>query len=240
MCRFVLLNENGIYFTEGIRYPNHKEGWVEPNIAINRSGVDIKVLQAKPDRKPWRELTSLISFIVGQNDFECQQLKYGVDRARKANVEMVNVWSGGIRVSGDAFGQKVRGTDDYVESEIKLHSKWLGEIWFTQLKSEMTFLEDLSKIVFGTTMAYFKHQLAEGKDQASQASILFWQLCERKFQALVNACGDNSGEKAKAFRSTFAGYVNKAYDTYCPRETARQLDAWAANRPNLGKYVVKK
>jgi CRISPR system Cascade subunit CasA len=75
----------------------------------------------------------------------------------------------------------------------------------------------------------------ENKGQAAQTSNLFWQLCERRFQALVYAC--DSVEQAYAMRSVFARFVNKAYDTYCPRETARQLDAWAKNRPNLGKYI---
>jgi CRISPR system Cascade subunit CasA len=40
-------------------------------------------------------------------------------------------------------------------------------------------------------------------------------------------------------RKTFANYIHKAYNTYCPQDTARQLDAWAQARPNLGKYLAK-
>ena len=101
-------------------------------------------------------------------------------------------------------------------------------------------LNALSKIVYGAAIGFFKAQKAEveGKKQAAQAANLFWQLCERKFQELVNACEDSSGEEVKNIRRVFAGFVNKAYNTYCPKDTARQLDAWAANRPNLAKYLA--
>ena len=86
-------------------------------------------------------------------------------------------------------------------------------------------------------MTFFKAQNREGKDQAAQAGNLFWQLCERKFQALVDACNDNSGEELKKLRRAFAGFVHKAYNTYCPKDSARQIDAWAANRPDLSRYL---
>jgi CRISPR system Cascade subunit CasA len=129
----------------------------------------------------------------------------------------------------------VAGSDDFVESMIQLNSAILGELWFANLQLEMDELEKLAKIVYSATFAYFKNQNMENKGQAAQASNLFWQLCERRFQDLVGACG--SIEQAYAMRSIFARFVNKAYDTYCPRDSARQLDAWAKNRPNLGKYL---
>ena len=39
-------------------------------------------------------------------------------------------------------------------------------------------------------------------------------------------------------RKVFAGFFYQAYDHYSPKETARQLDAWAQSRPNLSKYLV--
>jgi CRISPR system Cascade subunit CasA len=86
--------------------------------------------------------------------------------------------------------------------------------------------------------AYFKEQGTSdsvAEDKAKKAQSLFWQLCERRFQELVNACGDY--DKAHPMRRIFADFAHKAYDAYCPKDTARQLDSWAKNRPNLGKYL---
>ena len=151
-------------------------------------------------------------------------------------VNVFGIWSGGLRVSGGGTNkQYVAVTDDFVESVIQLTSSILDWTWFANLQLEMDELEKLSKIVYSASFAYFKSQQMENKGQAAQAGNLFWQLCERRFQDLVDACGNI--EQMQALRPFFARFVNKAYDAYCPRDTARQLDAWAKNRPNLGKYL---
>jgi CRISPR system Cascade subunit CasA len=149
----------------------------------------------------------------------------------------IGIWSGGLKVSNNAGEQFASGTDDFVESEFSFKSAWLGKDWFLRLKTEMAVIEDLSKTVYGCTRGYFKQQKAEGNDQAAQAGSLFWQLAEHHFQDLINACGIDEG---MAMRPLFTHAANKAYNTYCPRDTARQLDAWAACRSQLGKYIHPK
>lgn len=246
VCRYILLSGDGIYMMEGIKYPNHKDGWVELTMAINRNGTDIKVLQANIEKKPWRELVSLLSFVAGQPEYDCQQLKHGVNRAQKKSINRIKIWSGGIKITGDAFGQKVSGLDDFVESEIQLDSSEFGRDWFYRLKQEMTGLEDVARTLKFSVYKANKREIKESKEKdkradsvSKEAETLFWQLCERKFQTLVNACGvPDLGKETKKLRVVFAGLANTAYDTYCPKDTARQLDAWVANRPNLARYLA--
>ena len=242
LCRFILLAEAGIHYTEGIAHPTYKEGGFDLSIAVDYSSNKPKVLWTNPEKRPWRELTSLLSFISTdqKKGYECKQLSWGIPRARSV-VTGFGIWSGGLKVSSHAGEQYPSGLDDFVESEVQFDSATLGEIWFTHLKAEMSVLEEFSKILFGASMGYFKSQKADGKQQAEKATTLFWQLCERKFQTLIDACGDNqASEKTNSLRRTFANFAHKAYDMYCPNETARQLDAWAANRPNLGRFLAKK
>ena len=144
---------------------------------------------------------------------------------------------------GNAGDQSVKQDDDFVESHVSIPSNQEMEEsrWFENLKSEMAEIEQLSNIVYKTTMSYFKSQKADGKNQAGQASHLFWQLCERKFQDLINACaieGKDGVNKRNFLRKNFfSQFANTAYNTYCPNDTARQLTAWAENLPNLGKYL---
>ncbi|MFH1096452.1 MAG: type I-E CRISPR-associated protein Cse1/CasA [Candidatus Desantisbacteria bacterium] len=239
ISRFVLLTDNGLHYSEGIVHPGYAEGMADPSVAVDYSGAKAKVLWVDPEKRPWRQLPALLSFLESEKnkgDFDCLQLRLGVPRVKKANLEF-GLWSGGLRVSSNAGEQYVSGSNDFVESEIQLDSSSLGDLWFSKLKGEMDELDKLSKITYGATMAFFNAQKGEGKDQAAQASNLFWQLCERRFQKLVDACNDNTGEEVKELRRTFAGFVNKAYNTYCPKDTARQMDAWAANLPNLSKYL---
>ena len=237
LSRFCLLNESGLHYSEGITHQSYKDGMIDPSVAVNFSGKDAKVLWVDTERRPWRFLTAMLSFMSATgNGFDCFHLKYGLLRARKTKLSKIGLWSGGLRVSSNAGEQYVSGSDDFVESVVFMNGEDLGEIWYNTLKHEMTDLEQLAKIVYGSTMGYFKSQKSEGKNEAAQASHLFWQLCERRFQDLVYACGEGEIE-TKALRKTFAHFANTAYNSYCPHDTSRQLDAWAENLPNLGKYL---
>jgi CRISPR system Cascade subunit CasA len=238
MSRFAFLEDEGVYYLDGIQYPNHSSGWREPSMTIN-SQQGIKVLWLNPDKRPWRELTALLSFISAntQSGFDCQQINFGFNRARKNN-QAIGIWSGGLKVRGNAGDQSVKQDDDFVESHVSIPSNKEMEDsqWFDNLTSEMAEIEQLSNIVYKTTTKYYKSQKAEGKSQAAQASNLFWQLSERKFQDLVNACYQGE-EQTNALRKDFAQFASTAYNTYCPNDTARQLNAWAENLPNLSKYL---
>jgi CRISPR system Cascade subunit CasA len=240
MSRFMLLKDDGILYIEGIQYPSHKEGWFEPSISLDHGGESIKALWLDVNKKPWRMLTSLLSFLNAGNQkgFDCLQIRLGFQRV-KLREKPVGVWSGGLKVRGSSGDQSVKQDDDFIESYVILPAPNLitgqDSKWFSSLSEEMNELDSLSKSVYGATLNYFKNQNMDAKEQGAQASNLFWQLCERRFQDLVNAC-DNA-ELVRAMRPAFARFVLKAYDTYCPKDTARQLDAWAKNLPNLSKYL---
>ena len=237
LSRFCLLNESGLHYSEGIAHLSYKEGKIDPSVAANFSGKDAKVLWVDTERRPWRFLTAMLSFMEANgNGFSCHHIRLGLERIGDVSLPKIGVWSGGLRVSSNAGEQYVSGSDDFVESITFLNPADFGSIWYTRLKLEMADLEQLAKIVYGATMGFYKSQKSEGKNEAAQASHLFWQLCERRFQNLVYACGEGENE-TKALRKTFAHFANTAYNRYCPQDTSRQLDAWAENLPNLGKYL---
>jgi CRISPR system Cascade subunit CasA len=240
MCRFCLLANEGIHYSEGIAHPGYKDGVVDPSMAVNYSGKEPKALWVDPEKRPWRELTSLLSFFDQANSqgFQCLQLLSGINRAESV-AEIFAIWSGGLRVSSNAGEQYASGNDDFVESQVWLRSDFLGAIWFSQLKHEMEKLDVMAKSLYGRVQSYFKEQTVDGSKFAPQATQLFWNLCERDFQKLVDNCGqtDKEVEERKRLRHRFASYATQAYDKFCPRETARQLDAWAKCRPNNNQYL---
>ncbi len=234
LSRFCLLNETGLHYSEGISHLDYKNMMVDPSVAANFSSKIPKVLWVDTERRPWRSLTALLSFMEKNGSgSDCIYIRGGLLRARE-NLATIGVWSGGLRVSSNAGEQYVSGSDDFVESVSFLHSDDLGENWYARLKNEMEELDHLSKIVYGATFNYFKDQKSEGKNEAAQATHLFWQLCERRFQDLVDACGESD---TNSLRKTFAHFASTAYNAYCSHDTARQLDAWAKNLPNFGKYL---
>jgi len=238
MSRFVLMHEQGIYYLDGIQYPSHKDGWREPGISFKFGENKIQVLWVNLDKRPWRELISLLSFMSStiQSSFDCQYVSLGFKRAREKKIS-IGIWSGGLKVRGTSGDQSVKQDDDFLESVVMLPSQQeLSDgYWFDSLKLEMFELDHLGKIVYGATLGYYKNQQTEGKNQAANASNLFWQLCEQQFQNLVNSCDDY--KKTLHLRKIFAQFVHKSYDTYCHKDTARQLESWAKKRPNLNQYL---
>lgn len=249
LSRFCWLSNEGFHNTEGIIHSGYADGVFDPTMAVNFTGNSPQVLLADPDKRPWRELTALLGFLETKENqgFRCECLYYGVDRAVDITGGF-SLWSGGLKVFKHSTGEQYVSTGDFVESTIWLESKALGEPWIEQLKREMAELESLSKILWSKVFSYFKELRTDnGKKKAntyagkvaSQAKHLFWQLCERDFQNLVDHC-DQTEESAIArqkLRHRFADYSQQAYDKYCPRATARQLDAWAKCRPNHSQYL---
>lgn len=239
LSRFCLLAENGLHYSEGIAHPDYKAGGIDPSIAINRKGKDPKVLWVNPGKRPWRELTSLLGFLAEKRgEFDCLQLRCAIRRAC-SHGGMFAIWSGGLRVSSNAGEQYVSGDDDYVESTAWLHAQVLGDHWYTHFSTEMTTLDALARQLYACVLGYYKAQLVDGKPLAEQATALFWQLCERHAQSLFDLCdtGEENRIARRELRKTFAANLHAAFDRLCPNQTARQLDAWAQNRPNLSKYL---
>lgn len=235
LSRFCLLAEGGLHYSEGLAHAGYKEGLVDPSVSVSWSGKDAKVLWVDPEKRPWRFLTALLSFLAqdAPGGFDCQHLRCGLPRAR-GQVSSLGLWSGGLRVSSNAGEQFVSGSDDFVESMVMLPQDDLGEPWFAALQQEMAELDVLAKIVYSATLNYCKTLKAEGKGLAGQANNLFWQLCEGQFQRLVNGCDDL--KQVRELRRTFAGFANQCYNRCCPNDTARQLEAWAKNLPRIGHY----
>jgi CRISPR system Cascade subunit CasA len=236
LSRFFLLENDNLHYTEGIIYQNYLTGSFDISTAINFSGEKSRALWVNTEKKPWRELTSLLAFLTSQKKdfFDCYQLRLGLDRAKKTEMKSISIWSGGLRVSGNSGEQYCSGSDDFVESEFSLEMSCLNLPWFQRFKKEMEIIEELAKDVYKCTLGFLKQQNSANKSQAGRASNLFWQLAEHSFQKLIKSCNDKT---FMMIRPIFMKEAQRAYDIFCYNETARQLDAWAANKPRLGKYL---
>jgi CRISPR system Cascade subunit CasA len=238
MSRFVLLENDGIYYIEGIQYPSHKDNWRELSMAVNNE--EGKVLWVDTHKKPWRNLTALLAFLTptAQSTFDCPQIKMVLSRIKNRKMR-ISVWSGGLKVRANSGDQSVKQDDDFVESEVFMDSSHTA-ILSSALQREMKRLENLSRFLFKCVSVYCREMKVEHTPYTDKAGELYWQLCERKYQELVNKCQNNDdGESVRKLRPYFFQYVVKAYETYCPRETARQLQAWVKGDPRLLPFLTK-
>ena len=245
MSRFLLLQEEGIYYVEGIQYNKMGKSWREPSISINTKGSSLTV---DLNKRPWRQLTSLLAFLGEGNNqqvFGCQQIRIGLKRM--LSDEKPVIWSGGLRLRDNSGDQSVKQDDDFVESTIMLPSSKNLEksgIWFEQIKNEMLWLEELSKDLDKHIVKYHengkKNNVSKKKNThsvgiAANAISQFWQLCERKQKILVDVCQKQGG--GEKIRKIFIDIGYEIYDAFCSKETARQLEAWAECRPQFSKYL---
>lgn len=238
LSKFILISGNGLHYSDGIEHLGYKDGGIDPSATIDHSAKEARALWTDPEKRPWRHLSALLSFISqgNTNMTNCYQIKFGLSRVRES-VDFIGIWSGGMKVSNNAGEQYATGRDNFVESTVMLQSSWLGELWYEQLKVELSELEDLSSTVSKKTASYFNSlgMKEQASAQAKKATYLFWELCEKYFQELINSCTD--ADQLKKMRGKFARHAMNTFDGVCFRETARQLDAWAKNRPNLHKYL---
>ncbi|MBT78769.1 MAG: type I-E CRISPR-associated protein Cse1/CasA [Alteromonadaceae bacterium] len=251
MGKFCFLAVNGIHYTDGIAHAGYLEGKADPTTSVDFSHKKPKALWVNPDKRPWRELTSLLQFIeVGKSSgFDTPQLRLTLRRIRR-KCDRFALWSGGLRVSSNAGEQYASGTDDYVQSEILFDREILSSLFLAHLKHEMTQLDGIKNLLWGAVTRYFR-QLSDidksgsGKalpfaaKQGDRANSLFWQLCERQAQNLIDICEatPEAAEQRLQLRRIFTNYALQTFDQLCPNSSARQMDAWAQTRPNFSKYL---
>lgn len=237
VSRFILLGESGLHYADGIFHPEYREGGFDPAISIYRSEKNTKVLLVDPNKRPWRMLTSMLSFlsVSNSNSFNCAQLALHIERSRRHGV--VDIWAGGLRVSSNSGEQYITGSNDFVESIIQIPPDILGSAWFSNLQGEMKILEEFSSIVYASCCGYFKALGADNSNLAGHASESFWNQCGSHFQSLITAC-DNGD--TLSMRKKFARFATAAYEKHCPNTTARQMDEWVKCYPNFTKYLTEK
>ncbi len=242
LARFYLLENDGIRSVEGIQHPDYLQGgMVDPSVTADRTEKKPRMLWADPQKRPWRELPSLLGFLRQEESagMRCLQLGWCIPRLAAAPVDNVRLWSGGIRVRGNAGEQYLSGSDDVVESEVSLSVSCLagGEHndWFLSFQIGMGRLEDFAKTVYASVAGYYKEEMVDPTDRAKRAVLEFWQLAERLFPELVDACNQEGEEARNAVLRKARACVLDCYARACPQETARQLALWARHRPFSGQ-----
>ena len=241
MARFYLLADNGAHSVEGIQHPDYLQGgMVDPSVTGDRSLKKPKMVWADPNKRPWRTLPAMLSFLQqGQAGMRCLQLFWCVPRLTRQElpaVDELTVWSGGICLSSNAGEQYLSGADDVVESELILPISCLGDgehsDWFLAFRDSMLEVENLGKTVYATVAGYYQDEKVKNANSwAEHASLEFWQMAERHFAALVAACAQSGPDAREAVLRQLRGCVLDCYTRACPQETARQLQLWVQHRP---------
>lgn len=232
--RFCLLADGGMHYTEGIAHDTYQVGRFDPTQSVGRPKKDFKTLWADPDKKPWRSLTSILSFLGSQDAtrFVCSQVELGMSRARD-RFETVELWSGGVRVTSNAGEQYLTGSDDFVDSQFEFSPQDVGEQFFVTFSTSAEQLDHLAKRLYMCVLGYYKDMGTDGKTLAERSVAKFWEIAGLHAQELIDSCVP--GEDPEPVRYFFRATMRNTYNESCPHFTPRQLQAWAKNQPNASQ-----
>ena len=232
--RFCLLTDDGMYCTEGIAHDDHQSGRFDPTQSVERKKNKFNSLWADPDKKPWRSLTSILSFLGSQDAsrYVCCQVELGMSRARDC-FESVELWSGGVSVTYQSGEQYMAGSDDFVESCFDFSPQDVGEQFFETFSASVEQLDRLSKQLYKCVLGYYTAMGTEGKTMAGRAASQFWEIAGLHAQELIDSCVP--GEDPEPVRYFFRATMRNTYNESCPHFTPRQLQAWAKNQPNASQ-----
>jgi CRISPR system Cascade subunit CasA len=192
-------------------------------------------------KKPWRESTSLLSFLSQKNNFRCEQINFAFEKTK--NVEKFGVWAGGLKVTYNSGDQNVGGSDDFIESEFKIDRDQMGENWWRLFSTEMQKIDDRADILQKSVANYLNDvgiskKSPNNKETVNKAMEQYWGLCEKKFQILIISCEDminNEPESLKKLWNDYIIIVEAVYNNFCSSKTGRQIMAWSKNRPVILK-----
>lgn len=250
MARFVLLDNGGVHFVEGIQHDDYLHGGVvDPSVTADVSKAKAKVIWADPAKRPWRSLTAMLGFLDNEGTYVCQQLKWCLPRIESSSVDTFGIWSGGIRLSNKAGEQYLTGDDDVVESEISFESSWFKDgskrLWLDFVKSAMKELEKIAQTVYAAVRGYYDEAKLDKAGEFAQHAVQdFWLEAEGFSQKLLSACASKANaqnghnqkgdEDYKKVLNSLRIRAKNCYVNACPDDTARQLEIFVRHFPHLG------
>ena len=228
LSRFCFLAEEGLHYSEGIIFSDHKEGGIDPSIGLSFQKKEREAVWVNPEKRPWRMIIAFLSYLQKSSNqsFDCLFISKGMSRAKL--LSDFGIWSGGLRVSSKSGHQFFSGNDDFVESKIRLSQEVIGNSdLFWRIEDQIKFLDKISKSISTAVSDYYKQLKVNGAKHAQLAVNLFWQGCEKYAQELFQL------DHSKKLRNKFEKLAFDVYDQVCHKGTSRQINSWAYNREKI-------
>ena len=235
--RFCLLQDDSIITTEGINYPSIKDGVADLSVSTfirnfsKKSEID--AVWANPEQKPWRQLSSILSFLHSNSTiYGCKQIRLPMSRITSKGIPYC-IWSLGIQVLSNSGEYYVKQKCDSLSSVIRLpnHEEQLST-WFDTFETEVKSLEHLMMKLRSSVSGYFK-DLSVENISTENVERQFWESCNDLSDELIRACFLN---KSLDFRKKVSSIAENLYNATCDSSTARQILSWSKHQLNLSKY----
>lgn len=239
MTRFVLLGEeNKIKYCEGLRYSGE---WHDP--FLTDSGSEGRKETVDILKKPWNQIQALLAEVYNRESSQKKCLAVSLHYLRaKETTEYFSIWTGGLSLNAITGDQFVKNEDDYLESCVTFNSDILGDEFFSRYCSIVENVNACGTSLQKSINAYKKQlkvitpnkkdkKQSQKMESVTGCMFSFWYEMGKLSEDFVRVAeDDNDDNKNKLFKEVYRIERN-IYDDYCQHGTARQLLAWAKNRP---------
>lgn len=232
--KFFCLDGENLRMTQGITYPTHKNGQWDPGIMLFSVKNDMKALWCNVEKKPWRQLSSLLKFFeLKAKDSMPVFVAKGHSKLNSMvnDVQSFGIWTGGVSVSSNFGEQYVTGKCDYLNSEFLIPMAWKNLDSWQEYKRYMEMVNDFSKTLYGAVSNYHKSLMEDGNNLASSASQLFWEKMEPLAQSIIDLSEETNKVKIHDSVELWKRIAMSCFDWFCPHVTPRQIQAYAQNKP---------
>ena len=222
----LLTEDNKVKYCEALCYTGN-DYWMDPFLTIRSDNrkVEVDIL-----KRPWNQVQALLTEVYNRDvsKQKCIAIREHYLRARKLS-EAFSIWCGGLSFNSNSGEQFVKGKDDYLESSVTFSSEVLGELFFESYCNIIAKVNDCGISLKNCITAYKKQM---GNDKSNNNGMFsFWYEMGKLSEDFVTAAENASeAEKDMLFKNIHKLQRN-IYDDYCPHGTARQILAWAKNRP---------
>ena len=232
MARFCRIDGERLHSTSGVTMPavttGHADFSETVGTEMDPKKQTYKVLPAKVQMQPWRQLEAILNFCVPKPNWLCLGIRFA--NARSQNP--VGLWCFGLQVTFQTGEQFFGGRDGVVDSEIRFSDQFKLNLFYPRYLAEMSSLDQVSKRLWSATRSFFEACGAgdDAKERATRAQEQFWSVVGRKATELIHACEVDDAENLHALICRTALDM---YDQNCPHRTPRQMLAWSDCRPSF-------
>jgi CRISPR system Cascade subunit CasA len=232
--RTILLNEQltGFHIDQrGMEYPNFEEARESTStlkVFKKKDTVERGLVDCKLDRAVWRDLHVFLVIKHARSEEVSAPLNLIV-QSRRA-VGDIKMWTGGLVTDGKA---KIF---DAIESTFTIPSAMLGEEGRSVYRAGVEFAETQSFRLKLAVTEFTKAMKSESVPDA-KAQNCYWHALDREAPRLLDLAANppafGSAEKGNPWGDLVRAAALEAYEATCPRQTPRQIKAFAEGLKKL-------
>jgi CRISPR system Cascade subunit CasA len=247
LSRAVRLDGNGLALANGLDYPTYENGFREPcaTIVVKSDGTERTTLRASLDRATWRQLHSLTVRRISKNGVSGPLALSNLD-----GDETFDLWTGALVTNQSKILDTLESSFPNVPVAL------LSDAGQRIYQDGVQYAENAATRLWFAVREYRqkmgdKLNRPEDRDRANlmekQTAISFWTDAEQALPLLLALVKNSSELGLKAdYGATRWGKsvlwaMRRSYQLACPRETARQMQAYVAglNQLNRSNQIKK-